>query len=72
MSLPIYVSLHCNFIMMESVLRSVWKRERATSPPGTSPGSAMILQRAKGSEDVHSDHWEAPGAINGRVRLERE
>jgi hypothetical protein len=48
MSLPIYVSLHCNFIMMESVLRSVWKRERATSPPGTSPGSAMIHQRAMG------------------------
>jgi hypothetical protein len=34
--------------------------------------SAMILQRANGNEDVHSDHWGAPVAINGRVRLERE
>ena len=39
-SLRIYVSLRCKFIMMESVPRSVWKRGRATLPPGTSPGSA--------------------------------
>ena len=51
-SLRIYVSLRWKFIMMESVPRSVWKRGRATLPPGASPGSAMILQQASGNEDL--------------------
>jgi hypothetical protein len=34
--------------MMEIVPKNVWRRERATLLPGTSPGSAMIAGKTKG------------------------
>jgi hypothetical protein len=35
--------------MMEIVPKNVWRRERATLLPDTSPGSAMIAGKTKGA-----------------------